>query len=209
MGRRTQGNSLTRRKYVRDPYDKVLIVCEGEKTEPNYFNGLKNHLRLKSANVAIVGEGATPAKIVERAKELEKREKERGDPFDKVFCVFDKDRHTDYQKALDQLKARKNYAAITSVPAFEYWLILHFRYTTSPYQDTSALVRDLKKHLPDYEKNDASIFGKLQDKLETAKENAARSLEDRNRAKTDNPSTKVHILVQALHAIKEMTFPPI
>ena len=88
MGRRTQANSLKRQKYVRDPYDKVLIVCEGEKTEPNYFKGLRNHLRLKTANVAIVGEGATPAKIVERAKELEKREKERGDPYDKVFCVL-------------------------------------------------------------------------------------------------------------------------
>lgn len=203
MGRRTQGNSLTRRKYVREPYDKVLIVCEGEKTEPNYFKGLKNHLRLKTANVAIVGEGATPAKIVERAKELEKQEKERGDPFDKVFCVFDKDRHTDYQKALDQLKARKNYAAITAVPAFEYWLILHFRYTTSPYQDTSELVRDLKRHLPDYEKNDTGIFKKLQERLETAKKNAARSLEAARQAATDNPSTKVHLLVTALQAIKE------
>ncbi|MCY3727758.1 MAG: RloB family protein [Nitrospira sp.] len=203
MGKRTQGNSLTRRQYVREPYDKVLIVCEGEKTEPNYFKGLKNHLRLKTANVAIVGEGATPAKIVERAKELEKQEKERGDPFDTIFCVFDKDRHTDYEKALGQLKARKNYEAIPSVPAFEYWLLLHFRYTTSPYQDASELVRDLKKHLPDYEKNDATIFGKLQDKLETAKENAARSLEDRSQAKTDNPSTKVHILVEALQGIKQ------
>ena len=203
MGRRTQGNSLTRRKYVREPYDKVLIVCEGEKTEPNYFKGLKNHLRLKTANVEIIGEGATPAKIVERAKELEKREKERGDPYDKVFCVFDKDRHTDYQKALGQLKSRKNYAAITSVPAFEYWLLLHFRYTTSPYQDTAELLRDLKKNLPDYKKNDTGIFGTLKDKLETAKKNAAQSLEAARQADTDNPSTKVHILVEALQAIKE------
>lgn len=202
MGRWRQGYSFTRRKYIREPYDKVLIVCEGEKTEPNYFNGLKNHLRLKSANVAIVGEGATPAKIVERAKKLEKLEKERGDPFDQVYCVFDKDKHTDYQKALDQC-AQKNYIAITSVPAFEYWLILHFRYTTSPYEDTAALVRALKKHLPDYEKNDSGIFGKVQDKLETAKKNAARSLDDRSRAKTDNPSTNVHRLVRALQAIRE------
>lgn len=203
MVRRTRANSLTRRKSFREPYPKVLIVCEGEKTEPNYFNGLKNHLRLNSANVAIVGEGATPAKIVERAKKLEKREKERGDPFDQVYCVFDKDKHTDYQKALAQLQSRKTYEAITSVPAFEYWLILHFRYTTSPYEDTAALVRALKKHLPDYEKNDSGIFGKVQDKLETAKENAARSLDDRSRAKTDNPSTNVHRLVRALQAIRE------
>lgn len=203
MGKRTKARPWARRGPVREPYDKVLIVCEGERTEPNYFKGLKNHLRLKTANVAIVGEGATPTKIVERAKELEKQEKNRGDPFDKVFCVFDKDRHTDYLKALGQLKSRKNYVAITSVPAFEYWLLLHFRYTTSPYQDTAELLRDLKKHLPAYKKNDTGIFAALRAKLETAKENAARSLEDRNRAKTDNPSTRVHILVKSLQAIKE------
>ena len=203
MGRRTQGNSLTRRKYVREPYDKVLIVCEGEKTEPNYFKGLKNHLRLKTANVAIVGEGATPTKIVERAKELEKREKERGDPFDKIFCVFDKDRHTDYQKALEQLKFRKNYAAIPSVPAFEYWLLLHFRYTTRPYKDSKELQHDLKIDMPNYEKNDTSIFGKLWDKLQIATENAAQSLEAARQAATDNPSTKVHVLVKVLKAIKQ------
>ena len=30
-------DSLKRRKAKRSSYDKVLIVCEGEKTEPNYF----------------------------------------------------------------------------------------------------------------------------------------------------------------------------
>ena len=57
--------------------------------------------------------------------------------------------------------------------------------------------------MADYEKNDTGIFKKLQDKLETAKKNAARSLEDRIHAKTDNPSTRVHILVEALQAIKK------
>ena len=203
MGKHTKAKSLARWKPTRESYDKVLIVCEGEKTEPNYFKELKNHLRLNSANVAIVGEGATPAKIVERAKKLDIQEKRTDDPFDKIFCVFDKDTHTDYQKALDQC-AQKNYRAITSVPAFEYWLLLHFRYTTSPYQDASELLHDLKRHMRNYEKNDTGIFEKLQDKLETAKKNAARSLEDRNQARTDNPSTKVHILVEALHNIKQI-----
>jgi len=29
---------LARRKALRAPYAKVLVVCEGEKTEPYYFN---------------------------------------------------------------------------------------------------------------------------------------------------------------------------
>ena len=203
MSKRTKARSLARRRPSREPYDKVLIICEGEKTEPNYFNGLKNYLKLSSANVEIVGEGATPKKIVERAKELDKREKGKGDPFDKIFCVFDKDRHSDYPKALDQLKSRKNYVAITSVPAFEYWLLLHYLYTTKPYEDASEVLHDLKRYMPDYQKNHTGIFNKLQGKLETAKRNAEQSLEAANQADTDNPSTNVHTLVQSLQDIKK------
>lgn len=87
-------NSLARRKPRREPYAKVLIVCEGAKTEPNYFNGLKDHYELNSANVEITGEsGSSPAGIVKYAKQRYRKEKEAGDPFDKVYCVFDQD-HT-------------------------------------------------------------------------------------------------------------------
>lgn len=43
------------RKNPREPYDVVLIVCEGSKTEPAYFTALKNELRLSSANISIFG----------------------------------------------------------------------------------------------------------------------------------------------------------
>ena len=44
-------DGLERRKAKRESYDKVLIVCEGEKTEPNYFNELINFYKLNTANV--------------------------------------------------------------------------------------------------------------------------------------------------------------
>jgi hypothetical protein len=40
-----------RRMAKRAPYDRVLIVCEGAKTEPNYFGWLRNKLGLNRANV--------------------------------------------------------------------------------------------------------------------------------------------------------------
>jgi hypothetical protein len=55
--------SYRRRPAVREPYDVVLIVCEGEKTEPGYLQGLKNAYRLSSANITIVpGEGNDPVR---------------------------------------------------------------------------------------------------------------------------------------------------
>ena len=191
-----------RRRPVREPYKKVLIVCEGKKTEPNYFKGLKDSLRLNSANVAIVGHGATPSKIVERARQLYQNEKEDGDPYDKVYCVFDRDEHPDYQQSLRMVKREGRFEAIISVPCFEYWLLLHFEYTTRPYGRQSAahaVVADLKRHLPNYSKNDERIFEKLRDKVETAKKNAAKSL----RLGRDNPSTNVHKLVKYLQNIKK------
>jgi hypothetical protein len=46
-----RASELTRRKTRRESYAKVLIVCEGEKTEPLYFNDLKDHYGLNSANI--------------------------------------------------------------------------------------------------------------------------------------------------------------
>ena len=36
-----KAESLRRRRAQKSPYDVVLIVCEGGKTEPNYFAELK------------------------------------------------------------------------------------------------------------------------------------------------------------------------
>ena len=46
-----EAESLRRQAAKRVPYDVVLIVCEGEKTEPYYFKGLRKHLRLSNANI--------------------------------------------------------------------------------------------------------------------------------------------------------------
>ncbi len=195
---------LARRKPRREPYDKVLIICEGSKTEPNYFNGLKNAHRLNNANVKIIGKGATPMKIVDFAKEKYRNEEIAGDPFDKVFCVFDKDTHHDYEtakQAIEKMKPNGTYVAIISIPAFEYWLLLHYIYSTGPCT-SSEVLNQLKQHMPEYEKGHKNIFTQLQDKLEKAKKNAKKSLKDSKKTDTDNPSTRVHELVNILQKLK-------
>ena len=44
-------SDLARRRAKRSAYQKILIVCEGEKTEPNYFNELIDYYELNTANV--------------------------------------------------------------------------------------------------------------------------------------------------------------
>jgi len=104
---------------------KILIICEGKKTEPIYFRGLKDHFRLNGVNIEITGEGVNPRKIVKRAKDFHYREKKSGDSYDKVYCVFDKDRHTDYQEALNQIGTINDFEALTSVPAELYSKVVY------------------------------------------------------------------------------------
>jgi len=217
MGRKAKTTFSARKGGNKSPHPRVLVVCEGEKTEPYYFEGLRNYLRLSSANIEIVGEGATPTRVVRRAEELHQEEQKIGNPFHEIFCVFDKEEHTDYDEAMRILEQKSSAqkddtrwrAAVASVPAFEYWLLLHYEYTTRPYQKTGnksageMVARDLKKHFRNYSKNDEDIFSKFRDKMEQAKENAEKSLVATQKAGTDNPSTKVHELVDFLQKIKD------
>jgi hypothetical protein len=208
-----KAGDLARRKARRAPYDKVLIVCEGEKTEPYYFNGLKDYYGLNSANVEVSGDsGSDPSSIYEYARQRYREEKDARDPFDRVFCVFDKDTHHHYQSTIDAISRAtpKNvFSAITSVPCFEYWLLLHFIYSTKPYKALpgnsagNQLLTDLRIYLPDYGKGDRNIFSTLIGELEFAKENAVRALETAWTNHTDNPTTTVQELVAYLQTIKD------
>jgi len=207
-----ESKRLERKKAKRSAYEKVLIVCEGEKTEPNYFNELIQFYELNTANVAVDGtSGSSPRSVYERAVKLSDNEAKKGDPYDRVYCVFDKDKHETYNETLKKISNKKpkgKFYYAVSIPCFEYWLLLHFKYTTSPYAAIPgssvghAALKDLKKHMPEYEKGSNNNFVKLINKLDFAKENAAKSMNDAINNSTDNPSTNIHILIEYLQNIK-------
>lgn len=203
---------LERKKAKRSSFEKVLIVCEGEKTEPNYFKELKDYYQLNTANVVVDGNcGSDPWSVYQHAQRLVNMAKVDNDPYDKIFCVFDKDKHTSYQKTITAIFSKKNFTAINSVPCFEYWLLLHFVSTNKPFSASGnksicdKINEELKRkgRLPDYQKGALGIFEKLISKLGTAKTNAQRALIDSESNKTDNPSTYVHILVDYLQNLKK------
>lgn len=215
--RKAKSAGLARRKSIRKPYDKVLIVCEGSKTEPLYFQELVDYYEIHSANVKISGEcGSDPLSVVNHGFELYRQEKQsESGRFDRVYCVFDRDTHPTYKKALERLEELKPsnvFFAANTVPSFEYWLLLHFTYTTAPYaavggkSSGAAVLAALKSYWPDYAKAGAGAFSYLlhlkNDELEYAKANARRALREAEKNHTDNPSTHVHELVAYLQAIK-------
>ncbi|WP_075881926.1 RloB family protein [Vreelandella massiliensis] len=210
--RARSAKQLSRRSPKRAPYAKILIVCEGEKTEPNYFSEIQEYYEISTANVEIAGEsGSSPKSIFQYARRRYLEAKDKGDRFDKVFCVFDKDTHETYNdacKAIKNATPKNTFYSITSVPSFEYWLLLHFIYTTKPYTELPGkssgkqVINDLKSYMPDYNKSNKGIFLDLIDQLPQAKAYAKKTLEIAIKNNTDNPTTHIHCLVEFMENIK-------
>ena len=97
-GRAKPIGSLRRGQPTREPYDRILIVCEGEKTEPNYFHEIRQEARLSTLHICILHsqEGTQPLQVV-RSAELEFQKTKQ---FEKVFAVFDRDDHATYANAI-------------------------------------------------------------------------------------------------------------
>src|SRR5690606_10800529 len=119
--------------------------------------------------------------------------------------------HPNYDQALNTIATaipHGTFFAANSVPSFEYWLLLHYIYSTRPYTALpgnsagNQVLSELKQYLPDYEKGADTVFAILVNKLEFAKNNAVRALRAAENSGTDNPTTRVHELVSFLQGIK-------
>ena len=65
----------------REAKQTFLIVCEGEKTEPNYFR----EFRVPTVRIKVEGVGENPSQLVSRANELQKKEADMVKPLmDKI-----------------------------------------------------------------------------------------------------------------------------
>jgi len=207
-GRVRSPRSLARRTTPCFSGDVMLIVCEGAKTEPSYFEGLKDAWKLQPLQVEIVGRecGSAPISVVDHAIALrdERRrdsKRARGRPeFDEVWCVFDRDRHVSLSQALD--KARGNDIKVAlSAPCFELWYLLHFTYTSRAFRSFDALSKVLRKYLPDYTKSETPL-SVLLPRLDTAKGNAVKLREHNRDTGSSCPCADVGRLVIALEQIK-------
>ncbi|HOE10080.1 MAG TPA: RloB family protein [bacterium] len=186
--------------------DIILVVCEGEKTERNYLEGLKKRWRIHPLNVEVFGPdlGNSPVSIVKYAIELRDNRKNeakhgKGVVYDQVWCVFDRDKHVDLDEAIDKAKGNKIYVAL-SVPCFEFWYLLHFTYTTRPFQDCDEVENCLKEYIKDYDKASAPL-DLLMPELEKALENAKILRKHNKDTNSSCPSTDVDLLVKELQKI--------
>jgi len=199
---------------------RVLIVCEGEKTEPNYFKWWAKQLEKikKVANsktvgkievfgdeIEVKGEGKNTKSLVKKAIELKNQAKI---DYKQIWCVFDRDSFPaqNYNTAIAQ--AHKNdFKVASSNEAFELWYLLHFNPIETAYQREwykNELTKCLGK---EYKKNDPEMYEKLLEHSEADQQKAIKHakelLKELWNTRTDyakhNPSTTVFELVESLN----------
>lgn len=212
MARRPK-TRFKRRQATREPRLRMLVICEGSKTEPSYLRALVRDLKLTSVEVDIRGSeiGTDPVSVVRYGI---KRVEDDPGTIDRVYFVFDSDSHANFDAAVDLAKNRNfrrtRLSLVRSVPCFEYWLLLHFENTSRPfrasgkYSKCDNCIRGLMRHLPDYAKGNVDTYALTKHKLNVAISNSKRRMVDCDCTGTFDPSTEMHNLVEDLVSLSEM-----
>lgn len=213
-----QADQLARKKSRRAGYERILIVCEGSKTEPHYLGEIRAEFRLHTANVQVQPGllGTAPIQVVEYAEQLfvngdvDRQIEPRA--FEQVYAVFDRDDHITYHNALakaqaldgklrNDLKQRVRFEAIASVPCFELWLLLHFENVLAPLHRTDVYHR-LRQYLTEYDKGQAGHFVQTSQYLDVATQRAEQLAAQSTAYHGIDPYTDIHRLVTLLTTLK-------
>lgn len=176
---------LTRKTDVRRQKETLLVITNGERTECDYFEGLRKEpwvtvtLRTRFHN----GE---PNDAVTLAVQIS-----QSDEYDKVWVVCDVD---EYDVSLAIQRSREGEIDLAlSVPSFEVWLILHLSIKCPGFNDAVQAGQYLAKLLPKWDKANLR-FADFRDGVAPAIQRA----KSRGEPPADNPSTDVWRLVEFL-----------
>lgn len=207
-----RGSKRYRRKPSQVSSGKsFLIVSEGSKTEPNYFHSLSNFLKLKPTDIVIpTSEGTDPITLTRQAIDLKTARQKIAKrssflvPYDEVWVVFDLEKPHDERRELAKkatlLKGAEDIFFAHSDPSFEFWLLLHERYTTHPFRDSAEVEKMFKSYHDDYRKSWRPSEEFLK-KIPVAIEGAERCRNHHETCAGDgNPSTYVDRLVRSLNS---------
>ena len=167
--RRKAKASQKRREKTREKLVRFLVVCEGTKTEPHYFEALIKDHTSTVREVTIEGEGQSTVALVNRAQAIKQElERKNAMAFDRVWLVFDKDNFNDFNEAIRKAKKLGCQCAWTN-EAFELWYYLHFEYLDTGI-GRNAYIEKLQKFFRkkmgdtpfEYKKGNPNIYHLLQ-----------------------------------------------
>lgn len=200
-----------KKREVRTVICRILIVCEGERTEPNYFRSFNRftkgnmvyELTLDGGKINTIG-------VVDKAISLRNQ---ANVPYDRVWAVFDKDSFPAKNFNMAIAKARqKHIECAWSNEAFELWYLYHFhnRITGMSREEYAAAITRAVNESPQYKKKTPYKYTKNdKNSFETvttygSQDNAIHWAEAKHNEYADekyathNPCTTVYRLVRQL-----------
>lgn len=197
---RTESRSRGRRQRrvgTRDIRQRFLIVCEGERTEPNYFKAFQTPGEVL---VTVIGVGENTLQLIEIAQ---KKVAIEPGSYDQVWCVFDRDdSKADHIHCAIARAKELGYGVAFSNQVFELWYLLHFHYYNAAISRNTYCERLSRLLGYTYTKNSTDMYDDLQARQDEAMQHAQRLLneyETWQQPVERDPSTTVHLLVAELN----------
>jgi hypothetical protein len=226
MGKDNQPKERQQRKVERklgnrSSCDRILIVCEGKKTEPLYFEEIRQYYRLSKSIICVQPSqvGTSSEQVVECARDLflngDPHKKISKKAFEQVFAVFDRDDHDKYHEALTLASSlngklrndeRKKviFRAIPSVPCFELWLLLHYENIHHDHEiHRDDVQKRLKTYIPEYDKGAGGYFELTRPRLAEAIQRAQALVGKTTAYNGEQPYTDIGYLVDLLISLKK------
>lgn len=125
---RRGGSSQRKRRQPRTLVRRILVVTEGEETEPQYVELLDTYLRSRESTTVVkrVGVGKDPLSVVRKCIELRKKAM-RADPdkaYNECVALVDVDNHASLDEA-SLLARQESIMLVVSNLKFEVWLRWH------------------------------------------------------------------------------------
>lgn len=202
------------RKQGKREIHRVLIICEGSKTEPLYLGEIRKACRISTSIIKILPSqlGTAPIQIVDYAVSLfdvgDTHQAIMPKAFDYIYVVFDRDDHLSYFDAIQRAKALNDkfknddgdqvkFISIVSVPCFELWLLLHYEEIIAPMHRQEVLKR-LKKHIPNYSKGLQGLYNLTRPLIEQAKKRSRKLVKSHSPLDGEKPYTDISTLVDHL-----------
>ena len=195
-----------RRASIKEPATIVIVVTEGEKTEPRYIEMFKRihvqpHVRRSVFDLKVISGVGVPKTVVDRA--IQEREDLQG-PLsreDSVWAMFDRDEHPGFQEAKNKARSKGVCLAVSN-PCFEIWGIYHYE-DCQRHIERDECQKKLEELCPSYNKKSGKNFANddiIKDKYRDAIARAEKSLNSRRKERNleGNPSTNVHHLIEKI-----------
>ena len=200
----SRARSVSRKSGARVPAMRIVVVSEGENTEPRYLRAFSRVYGDQTVRLRPIGGVGDPRAVVDRA--IAERDEARRDPYaarDSFWAMFDRDDHHKFFEAINLAHGNGISLAISN-PCFELWGIFHYEDQDAPihrHQCQRRLGQLCQSYLPRADKafDDEDV---IQGRYCDAKARGERSLERRKEEDDPrgNPSSSVHLLTEFIRS---------